>query len=300
MSVFRTVLAATDFSEDAGHAAARAALLARELPARLSLIHVVPAPMLQALRSLFGSGADAEARLLEDARQSIATLAGLLGDRGSPAIAHEVRVGRVVDELLEAATTSDLLVLGAHGSNPLRDLILGTTAERLISRLTRPALVVRQPSRTSYRQVLVATDFSPDADAALRGALQLAPRAALTVVHAFDIPFENKLRAAGVSDDEIAGYRVRARRTAMQEIERSVAQAGGDPASVARIVQQGAAGRVLLEHAEQLDADLVVIGKHGQSGVEELMLGSVTRHVLSDAKCDVLVVRRRPEEERPA
>lgn len=299
MSAIRTILAATDFSEDAGHAAARAALLAAELPAQLSLLHVLPAPTLHALRAMFGSGADTEARLVEDARQSVAALAQLLGQRGI-AVAHEVRVGRIVEELLEAASAYDLLSVGAHGSNPLRDLILGSTAERLISKLTLPALVVRKPAREPYRQVLVATDFSPDASAALRCALQLAPRAALTVVHAFDIPFEGKLRAAGVADDEIAGYRVRTRQSAMQRIERSVAEAGADPMAVARIVQQGAPGRVLLEHAEQLDADLVVLGKHGQSAAEELVLGSVTRHVLADAKCDVLVVRRRPEGERAA
>lgn len=294
MTQVRSILVATDFSEDAGHAAARAALLAAELPARLSLLHVVAAPMLQALRSIFGAGADAEARLLEDARQSIAELAERLRMPDGATIAHEVRVGRIVDELLEAAGGFDLLAVGAHGSNPLRDLILGTTAERLISKLMLPVLVVRQPARASYRQVLVATDFSPDASAGLRTALQLAPRAALTVVHAFDIPFEGKLRAAGVQDEEIGHYRTHARQSAMQRIERSAAEAGADPMTVARIVQQGAPGRVLLEHAEQLGADLLVIGKHGESAFEEMVLGSVTRHVLSDARCDVLVVRCPP------
>ncbi|HWS74714.1 MAG TPA: universal stress protein [Quisquiliibacterium sp.] len=291
MTRIGSILLATDFSEDAGHAATRAAMLASEAQASLTLMHVLPAPMLQSLRSMFGNASGAEAGLLDDARQSLSALAAMLAAAAGRAVGEELRVGRVVDEILGASSGFDLLVLGAHGANPLRDLIIGTTAERLLSKLRRPALVIRQPARESYRQVVVAIDFSPDSSAALRTALEVAPNAAITAVHAFDIPFENKLRAAGVPDDEVERHRVQARQSAMQEIERTAVQAGAAPGSIARIVQQGAPGRLLLEHAEHLGADLIVVGKHGQSGVEELLLGSVTRHLLADARCDVLVAR---------
>lgn len=291
MQAVRSILLATDFSEDAGHAAARAALLATELPASLRMLHVLSAPALSALRSLFSAGGDAEARLLQDARQTLDALASLLAGTSGLAIDCEVRVGKVPDEILAAAARCDLLVLGARGSSPLRDRILGTTAERLIARLRGPALVSRQPARESYRNVLVATDFSPDATAALQGARAVAPSAEITVVHAFDMPFESRLWSAGVPEAEIQLYRAQARQSAMQEIERMARTAGLDPLAVARIVQAGHPSSVVLEHAERIGADLIVIGKHGQSVVEELMLGSVTRHVLADAKCDVLVAR---------
>lgn len=288
----RSILAATDFSEDAGHAIARAAMLAASLPARLSLLHVVSAPMLVALRAMLGStgGQDAEALMTTEARESLDALAALLG-RPDSEVACEVRVGKVVDEVLAAAARHDLLVLGPRGSNPLRDLILGTTAERLLAKSVRPVLVARQPAHEPYRQVVVALDFSPDSVAALRAAAELAPGAELAAVHAFDLPFEGKLLAAGIREDEIQRYRTQARLDAMRGIERAASQAGLDPMRVSRVVQQGHAGRTLLEQAEHMGADLIVLGKHGESVLEELMLGSVTRHVLSDAKCDVLVVR---------
>ena len=290
----RSILAATDFSEDAGHAVARAALLAAGLQARLSLLHVVSAPMLGALRALFGGDRqDAETRVLDEARESLQALAALLG-RPDDAVACEVRVGKVLDEVLAAAAQHDLLVLGPRGSNPLRDLILGTTAERLLSKSLGPVLVARQPAREPYRQVLVAVDFSPDSVAALHAAAVLAPDAELAAVHAFDLPFEGKLLGAGVREDEIQRYRAQARQEAMRGIERAAAEAGLDPMRVSRVVLQGHPGRTVLEQAEHLGADLIVLGKHGEAGLEELMLGSVTRHVLSDAKCDVLVARRAP------
>lgn len=288
-----SILAATDFSEDAGHAVARAAMLAAALPARLSLLHVVSAPMLGALRAMFGGSdrRDAEARMIEEARQSMDALAAMLRSLDGE-IACEVRVGRVVDEVLAAAEPHDLLVLGPRGSNPLRDLILGTTAERLLAKSARPVLVAKQPAREPYRHVTVAMDFSPDSVAALRTAARLAPDAELSAVHAFDLPFEGKLLAAGIRDDEIQRYRAQARQEAMRGIDRAATEAGLDPMRVSRVVQQGHPGRTVLEQAEHLGADLLVLGKHGESGLEDLMLGSVTRHVLSDAKCDVLVARR--------
>ena len=287
-----SILVATDFSEDAGHAVARAAMIAAGVPARLSLLHVVSAPMLVALRTMFGRSdpQDAGNRMIEEARQSLQALAAMLGSLDGE-VACEIRVGKVVDEVLAAAAQHDLLVLGPRGSNPLRDLILGTTAERLLAKSTRPVLVARQPGREPYRQVAVAMDFSPDSVAALRAAARLAPGAELAAVHAFDLPFEGKLLAAGIREDEIQHYRAQARLDAMRGIERAASEAGLDPMRVSRVVQQGHAGRTVLEQAEHLGADLIVLGKHGESGLEELMLGSVTRHVLSDAKCDVLVVR---------
>ncbi|GAA4413437.1 universal stress protein [Quisquiliibacterium transsilvanicum] len=288
-----SVLVATDFSEDAGHAVARAAMLAAGLPARLSLLHVVSAPMLGALRAMFGGSdrQDTEGRMIEETRQSLRSLATMLGNLDGE-IACEVRVGKIVDEVLAAAAQHDLLVLGPRGSNPLRDLILGTTAERILAKSTRPILVARQPAREPYRQVAVAMDFSPDSVAALRAAARLAPGAELAAVHAFDLPFEGKLLAAGIRDDEIQHYRAQARLDAMRGIERAAVEAGLDPMRISRVVQQGHAGRTVLEQAEHLGADLIVLGKHGESGLEEMMLGSVTRHVLSDARCDVLVARR--------
>ena len=54
------------------------------------------------------------------------------------------------------------------------------------------------------------------------------------------------------------------------------------------VVEQGDPRRLILAKEKQLGADLIVIGKHG-SMVEDLLVGSVTRHILSDSKCDVLV-----------
>jgi nucleotide-binding universal stress UspA family protein len=57
------------------------------------------------------------------------------------------------------------------------------------------------------------------------------------------------------------------------------------------VIESHAAWRGVVEAAESIKADLIVMGSHGRSGLEKLVLGSVTQAVLSHTKLPVLVVR---------
>jgi nucleotide-binding universal stress UspA family protein len=198
--------------------------------------------------------------------------------------------GAVVDALSRAAAGYDLLVLGAQGQHPVRDFALGSTAERLLRRVHRPVLVVRgQPAR-GYRQALVPVDFSADSRAALALAAGLAPRAELNVLHAFEVPFEGKMRFAGVAEERILHYRRAARQDARAQMDELLAGPGLPAGRLTRHIAHGYAPALIARAAQDLGADLVAIGKHGTSALEDLLLGSVTLHTLASARCDVLVV----------
>ncbi len=293
MNRIESLLVATDFSDDARAAQQRAVRLAARLGARLELLHVMSGPSLSTLRELFNLAADAGATLIEDARRQLEEMAAALAGQDAPAPATQLRVGHVVNEILAAAAQHDMLVVGAHGTNPLRDFILGTTAERLLNRSKRPMLVVKRPPQVPYRRVLVPVDFSPYAAIALRGALSIAPDAEITLFHAFDNPYEGKLWLAGVGDDLIHRYRLQAQQQALGRIDDLLA-ACGHPPHCFRLVEHGSAAPLILAREADLDIDLIVIGRHGQQALEELLIGSVTRHVITDAKCDVLVVSGQP------
>ena len=64
----------------------------------------------------------------------------------------------------------------------------------------------------------------------------------------------------------------------------------GGPGRFLPMVERGHAGRLVIERERSLGADLIVIAKRARSSVEALLLGSVTRHILADAGCDVLVL----------
>lgn len=276
------ILAATDFSEDAGNAMRRAALLAAREGEPLELLHVVSGPSLEALREWVPAGAPE--RLVEDARRLLGEAAGAGG--GAKA---RLAVGDVLQEILAASARASLLVVGARGLNPLRDAILGTIAERLAGRCTPPILVVRASPKAEYRSVLVALDLLPGSERLLEAARRIAPGALLAAVHAYDVPFEGALQRSGVGAAAIDRHRIDAAAKARAAIESLGAASGA--AGVVPIVERAHPARLVVDSQRSLGADLVVIGKRSRGAVESLLLGSVTRHVLADAEADVLVVQ---------
>ncbi|MEW5966134.1 MAG: universal stress protein [Pseudomonadota bacterium] len=286
------ILAATDLSAPARHAVARAYGIAAETGAALDVVHVLSENALDGLRRMLGvRDSPAAQYLLDEAREALAQLGAELGQTHRVSAGSRVVEGHALRAILEQADAldADLLVLGARGENYLRHLLLGATAERLLRRSLRPMLVVKQTPRTPYRRVLVPVDFSPWSAPSLRLARAWAPGAELVLLHAFEAPFESRLRYAGVEEDTIEHYRVAARQDALVRLDALVAAAGLRPEEVRYGVHHGDASRVILTQEQERDCDLIVLGKHGQGVLEELLLGSVTKHVLAESAGDVLV-----------
>lgn len=292
MKPLTRILAATDLSAPARHAVDRAFRIAAETGAKLDIAHVVSQNALDTLRRLLGAQASpVEQHILDEARERLLQLAADLGQTHGVSAGIHLAAGTVLRMILEQADAMDagLLVLGARGEDYLSRLLLGTTAERLLRRTLRPVLMVKQTSHEPYRRVLVPVDFSPWSATALKLAGMVAPRAELVLLHAFEAPFESKLQFAGVDEETINGYRMAARQESLIQLEVIAADAGLRPDVVRTCVHHGDASQVILTQEQELDCDLIVMGKHGQGMMEELLLGSVTKHILSESACDVLV-----------
>jgi nucleotide-binding universal stress UspA family protein len=297
MTAAPAILAATDFSVAARHAADRAARVAQDSGGALTLLHVLPGGALQSLRQWLGADSSTERQLHDDAQRGLAALAARLHERRGLAVQTLQAIGAVADEIERQAAALDagLLVLGARGAGFLRRLVLGSTAERLMRRTSRPLLVVRQTPHEPYRQALVALDFSPWSAGAIPLARRVAPQARLLLLHVFEVPFEDKLRFAGVDAAVIEHYRSQARAQATQRLYALAQACGLAPGEWSPLIVEGDASLRIVEHEQEHDCDLVVLGKHGQSAVEDLLLGSVSKHVLAEGSTDVLVSTARDD-----
>jgi nucleotide-binding universal stress UspA family protein len=294
MSSLQTILAGTDFSEDAHEAVRRAASLAVGHGARLQLVHVMKGDALDELRARLQLAVDVRANLLEEARGQLDALAeevsAITGKRPETLL----KAGNVLDEVVAAADHAELLVLGAQGLSRARDVLLGTLAERLLLRSRRPMLVVKGKPDVPYRKVLVPVDFSPHSMAAVRWARRVAPSAHLKIFHAYESPYEGKLLHAGVGKAHIDRFRLEARDEAMTNLASLVGKVLPGDAEVSTSMDHGQARTLIPAEAERQQADLIVIGKQGRSALGELFLGGVTRATVSRAKCDVIVVPDHP------
>jgi len=289
MKPIASILAATDFSVTAGHAAERAALLAVQHDARLILQHSLPGRALERLHQRLLAGSEAtEAQLHDHFEAGLRQQADDLAGRWQIEVTPLLTIGQPHREITRAAQqrSADLVVLGAMGEHPAREFFLGSTAERVIREVDLPVLVVRSRPREMYRHVVAPMDMSVHGPAVAQLARGIAPAARLILIHAFEVPFEGKLHFAGVSEADIFRYRQEERQYALAALQ-SMAQSLENRPDVR--VEHGMPEAVIPALLHELSADLAVVGKHGSSEVVELLLGSMTKHLLREAACDVLV-----------
>ena len=285
------IVVATDFSLGARMASDRAARLSSELQRPLVLTHVVSHDKLAALKSWLTGGQSWGQQLLDGLRQQLEVECERLRHQFGVDAAPVLVEGRPVTSIDAQASHEQAccLVVGALGNSDVQELLLGTTTERLLRMTSHPVLTVRQPATQGYERVLVPLDFSDWSPAAVALARAMAPWATLYLAHTFTVPFEEKLRFAGVDDATIDQYRDQTREKARERLVALAEGAGLSPAGYVLRLMEGEAAPTLVQEARRHGCDLVVIGKHGRQVAEELLLGSVTKHVLAEVRCDVLV-----------
>ncbi|MEA5446719.1 universal stress protein [Gammaproteobacteria bacterium AB-CW1] len=285
MATFSRIMAATDFSDSSLEAVRRTAALLKAGQAESGcILHVTEAGIMESLRQLLGQSPDLSAAL----EQRLQALAKDIADETGAILETRLLSGPIARSLAEAMTAEDLIVLGSQGSHRARELLLGTTAQQLVYHSPGAALVVRRPASSSWRKVLVATDFSEPSRRALERAVQLAPEAEIELVHVYASRFEPSMHYAGVDETLVQEYRQRARLEAEREM-RAFMEASGAPAVKSRL-ESGYAPHRLRDMVSEDEIDLLVVGKQGQSMTRDLMLGSVSMSLLQRADCDVLVV----------
>jgi len=284
-----TILAATDFSTTAGRACERAAMLAVQHNARLILQHSLPGQAMKRLHSrLLQGDAQTEAQLHDYFEGMLGQLAQDLAARWKIDVAPMLTLGQPHREItrVERESGVDLVVLGAMGEHPAREFFLGSTAERVVREAAVPVLVVRNAPSEKYRCVLAPVDLSLHSPTVAQLARSIAPTARLTLAHAFEVPFEGKLQFAGVSEADIQRFRQEERQSALAALQ-DLAESMVDRPEIR--VELGMPEAAIPALVRALAADLVVAGKHGKSEVIELLLGSMTKHLLREVPCDVLV-----------
>jgi len=290
--VFRSLLIPVDLSPSSDRVIGRVALLPLAEQSRLTLLHVVP-------KSL---PPRAQRRAEADAKKTLATEATSLARDLPQGVDIEVivKVGTPALEIAKRAATTkpELIVMGRGGGRALRDVFLGSTAERVIRRGEQPVLVVRLPPRGPYRRPALALDLDQAAYVVLELLLRVIPppRPRVEVIHAYDMPYQGMIYPSLSEDDteEIReDYRSKARHDIVKLLSDSLARGKVAPieAPAWRMhLRHGSPRAVIKKAVKTGETDLLVLGTHGHSGVAHAVLGTVAGDVLREVACDVLVV----------
>lgn len=286
----KRIMHATDFSERSDRALRRAVLLARESAARLDLVHVVDD--------------DRPRRIVDhetaDARTLLRHLARSLEKDEGVTCTTQVLLADPFAGVVKAVqdTNPDLLVIGPHRRQILRDAFVGTTAERTIRTVSCPVLMVNGPPFAPYRHVLLTTDLSGASREALRrfDGLALGKAAEWSVLTVFDAPALRMAMSGTLAEDDqddyLADQRVEAR-SGLADFMASLPELKAH--QIVRHEQSNIATEILKE-AQELKSDLIVISTQGKGAVARMLLGSVTEQVLRVAPIDVLAIPPMPDD----
>lgn len=293
MPNLRRIVAATDFSPFSERAVHRAARIAKQHQAEMHLLHVVRPldlyPGLTLTPDEFGHS-DQDLQQAEQTRLDVlaATLSKQFGIRIHPV----TRLGRAHTEIAAYAqeVSADLMVSGSRGESTLMDLFLGSTASRLLRVAACPVLIVKKPADEAYRKVLAAVDFSPVSAAVVSHAISLADGAQVEALHVLGSEVEQRLRKAKFVRLDITDWLTRLRADAEKQLDALLGPVE-KAAPVGRLVQPGFPPAAICQCIEEAHVDLVVLGRHGYGGgLQDWLLGSVSKDVAYAAACDVLLI----------
>ena len=293
------IVATTDFSDESRCGVRYAMALAEKLGAAVALLHVIePRTWLSELGSVVPAREDSEVVAL--VRAQLATLAKREG-KGDVAVSFSVRTGKPFHEITTAARQqmADLIVIATNGYTGSEQVLLGSTAERVVRHAPCSVLTVStrtRPKRTGktplfkLKKILVPIDFSNSSKDALPRATLLAAHfgaevVLLHVVEKFPIDY---LLGRELMNQTLVPLMKQAE-TDLEQMAGSLRKSTG--LDVSAVVSDGKPFEVICQTAKPLGADLIVLTTHGYTGLKHVWLGSTTERVVRHAPCPVLVVR---------
>lgn len=288
------IIAATDFSAAAELAARRAALIAKQLGAELHLIHVVhPLSLYPGPELAFDFQMHYQQAQQEAVKARLDALSATLHKQFSIPVQVATRTGRAHTEIAGYALskTAGLIVAGAQGEGTMLEKLLGSTALRLLRVASCPVLIVKNKNAEveAYKQVIAAVDFSSGSAGVPALARTVAPGAHIETLLIFDTNQEAHMYKAGMDEVLLQKYRDKALMGAEKRLDAILAEQG-DGESITRKILAGYPPASICERAKVRQADLIVIGKHDKSDIEDWLLGSVSKGVAYAARCDVLLM----------
>ncbi|GJL69942.1 MAG: universal stress protein [Nitrospirales bacterium] len=200
------------------------------------------------------------------------------------------QIGHPVDVIIETAQSaqSNLILLGARGLGPVKELILGSVSHRVLMHAPCSTLIVKT-SMTRLQKILLPIEGQDDADLALQF-LALQPFRQPVEIEVFAVWPQPQLSwptTVGQSDVLEAQALEEAQERMKVLTDRLIRMNFACQAHVG----MGDPAYAILEQAKASQSDLIMMGTHGRGGFSRFLMGSVSNAVLHQTSCPVLIVR---------
>ena len=287
---FSRILLSTDFSECSREAAKFAGIIAKNFDSEIYLVHVL-SDFRSEYASLLEETLPLPEPLEEEERRAVANLreeAERLREEGLN-VEEIMLFGTPYIEILKFAEKRevDLIIMGTRGLSGLKELLLGSTALKVVRNSHIPVITVRKCTVTGgIKKVLFPTDLSDYSLEALPLALEFCRTmgAKITLFHVIEIrTYDPEKVGYFLSDkffDEIKPF-----------IEKRMGTCPEDVHHEKKVVRAMDATAAIIDEIRDNRYDLVVMATHGRTGFKRALLGSVAEKVLRHSPAPVMTVK---------
>ncbi len=270
---FERIMLVTDGSEFSSGAEREAVELAKKANSQLFITSVIAVDSdYELLAPQLLEKQTAQAQSVLDKIKQIADTAGVNCET-------VLRQGaEVYEEIVEVAEQKriDLIIMGRRGKSGLMRLMMGSTTARVIGHTSCNVLVTPRAANVVGQNMMLAVDGSRYGDIAATTATNLAKylNAKVTVVSAIE-----------------GDYSDRHRNETKEIVDRVVELMRKEGVKATGEVLLGAPASSIVDAAKDKGIELIVMGSHGRTGLEKVLMGSVSDRVIGHAPCAVFVAR---------
>lgn len=272
----KKILVPTDFSEQAENALKVAAMLAKKHNSEIYLLHMMEIPMNQIDPASTSSHIPEALFFMKLAQKKFEVL--LESDFLDGITVHDtVKADITFNEIKNTCKELgiDMIVMGSHGATGLKEMFVGSNAEKVVRTSDVPVLVIKNEHETFEIEDLVfASDFLNDSKETYKQAVKFA-EAFGSKMHLLMVNTVNNFLTTYEAQDRINDF------ISDQNFKNYTINIINDTT-----VEQG-----VLNFSRDIDADLIGISTHGRQGISHFLNGSISEDLVNHAKRPVITFK---------
>ena len=262
------------------------------VPERLVLLHALEVPkpaypmmMPEVAKDLYHI---VERDMREDGERLLSRAASILPD-GLGRVETKMEIGTPADVIVSTAERerSDLIVMGTRGLSLVKEILVGSVSDRVVTHASSAVLTVPSPM-PALRKVLLAVEGQSDADRAIEFFMKKPFRHPLEVelLTVLSLPHGRWTKESGSESFKDMTFR-----SAQRFAENIAARLSTVQCCAIPVAKIGSPAAIILQRAEDLQPDLIMVGAHTGKAATRFLLGSVSHKILHMSHRPVLTIR---------
>ena len=282
MKLLKNLLLATDFSKSSDYVLENAIDLAKIFQSKITLIYVLPNNI---------ENEKAKQLLKEFSIKQLDLINDKIKQEGVKVSKPILEYGDFSDKIIQTAEKvhANMIIIGAGEKLKDNVFILGSNAEKIIKKSSKPVFVVKSGKQLSINKILCPVDFSAQSNRALKNAITMAHRfkAELVIFTVYEVSYLYSIRHKINLEKQIENIR----KEHQKEFDIFLENFNFTGLDVTKELEQGVPAIEILKAIEKHNADLLIIGTTGKSGMSKILMGSVTEKVIRKIPSSFITIK---------